>query len=200
MLSEDEKKAIENLNEILKEWQKIVNIKDKTEREIEMSLYMEEMPFIEIKTVLNLVTKLQKEVEHQKEKRENQKVELAILNEKQKDMNKLINTVKSYKGQFKRQEKEIKQLQKGNEEKDKTIEKYIKIYKEYDCYRWVKELEKKDKQIDLMAEMIDELSEYYARYWGKNNEFCKEECIKKDIDCKDCIKQYFEKLAKEKGE
>lgn len=119
-------------------------------------------------------TKLQKEVEHQKEKRENQKTELAILNEKQKEMNKLINTVKSYKGQFKRQEKEIKQLQKGNEEKD--------------------------KQIDLMAEMIDELSEYYARYWGKNNEFCKEECIKKDIDCKDCIKQYFEKLEKEKGE
>ena len=67
-------------------------------------------------------TKLQKEVEHQKEKRENQKTELAILNEKQKEMNKLINTVKSYKGQFKRQEKEIKKLQKENEEKDKQIE------------------------------------------------------------------------------
>lgn len=62
------------------------------------------------------------------------------------------------------------------------------------------ELRQKDKQIDLMAEMIDELSEYYTRYNGKNNEFCKEVCIKKDIDCIDCIdciKQYFEKKAKE---
>ena len=56
------------------------------------------------------------------------------------------------------------------------------------------------KQIDLMAEMIDELSEYYTRYHGKNNEFCKEICIEKDIDCKDCIKQYFIELAKKKGE
>ena len=28
-------------------------------------------------------------------------------------------------------------------EKDEKIAKYEKIYKEYDCYRWVKELEKK---------------------------------------------------------
>ena len=56
-------------------------------------------------------------------------------------------------------------------------------------------LKKKDKQIDLMAEMIDELSEYYTRYHGKNNEFCKEICIEKDIDCKDCIKQYFAGLV-----
>lgn len=62
-----------------------------------------------------------------------------------------------------------------------------------------KENEEKDKQIDLMAEMIDELSEYYTRYNGKNNEFCKEICIKKDIDCIDCIKQYFETKAM-KGE
>ena len=82
-------------------------------------------------------------------------------------------------------------------EQQKKIEKYEKIYKEYDCYRWVKELNKKDKQIDLMAEMIDELSEYYTRYHRKNNEFCKEICIEKDIDCKDCIKQYFERKVEE---
>ena len=40
-------------------------------------------------------------------------------------------------------------------EKDKQLAKYEKIYKEYDCYRWVKELEKKDKIIDLMAERIE---------------------------------------------
>ena len=72
----------------------------------------------------------------------------------------------------------ITKLQKENEEKDR----YIK---------------NKDKQIDLMAEMIDELSEYYTRYHGKNNEFCKEICIEKDIDCRDCIKQYFERKAED---
>lgn len=63
-----------------------------------------------------------------------------------------------------------------------------------------KENEEKDRQIDLMSEMIDDLSEYYTRYNGKNNKFCKEVCIKEDIDCIDCIKQYFEKQAKEEGE
>lgn len=66
MLSEEGKEAIERLNEILKEYEEIVNIEDKTEREIEMSLYMEDMPFAEIKTVLNLITKLQKENEKYK--------------------------------------------------------------------------------------------------------------------------------------
>ena len=37
-------------------------------------------------------------------------------------MNKLINDVKSYKVQFKRQEREIKELQKENEERDKRID------------------------------------------------------------------------------
>ena len=40
-------------------------------------------------------------------------------------------------------------------EQEEEIAKYEKIYKEYDCYRWVKELNKKDKQIDLMARAID---------------------------------------------
>lgn len=30
----------------------------------------------------------------------------------------------------------------------------MRRYKEYDCYRWVKELDKKDKIIDLMAEIF----------------------------------------------
>lgn len=51
-----------------------------------------------------------KENEHKTEKIENQKAALAILNEKQKDFNKLQNTLSSYKGQFRRQEKEIEEL------------------------------------------------------------------------------------------
>ena len=187
MLSEEEKKAIEKLSN--GEKIELISLIRVFKREGIENFVITRKEYID--TILNLITKLQKEVEHQKEKRENQKVELAILNEKQKDMNKLINTVKSYKGQFKRQEKEIKQLQKGNEEKDKTIEKYIKIYKEYDCYRWVKELEKKDKQIDLMAERIEWL--------------CKSNGVLLDVEhgenfFQEDIKQYFEKLAKEKGE
>ena len=65
-----------------------------------------------INDLLDLVKQNDKEIEHQKEKRENQKQELAILNEKQKEFNKLVNTVNSYKGQFKRQQKEIEELKK----------------------------------------------------------------------------------------
>ena len=77
-------------------------------------------------------------------------------------------------------------------EKDEKIAKYEKIYKEYDCYRWVKELEKKDKIIDLMAEKIDQLGNDY-------DDFCidtiwNEDC---DEDCKNCIKQYFERKSEE---
>ena len=56
-----------------------------------------------------------------------------------------------------------------------------------------KETEKKDKIIDLMADYIDKLSEYYTKIEGKNNDFCDEKCIDKNIDCYDCIKQYFER-------
>jgi len=78
-------------------------------------------------------------------------------------------------------------------EKDKEIAKYEKIYKEYDCYRWVKELEKKDKMIN---EMIEEY-EYNDRINLKN--FCNEE-IRKDKcieNCTICTKQYFERKAKD---
>ena len=50
-----EKESKERLNEILEEYQEIINIKDKVEREIEMSMYFEEMPFKEIQTVLQLL-------------------------------------------------------------------------------------------------------------------------------------------------
>lgn len=68
------------------------------------------------------------------------------------------------------------------EQQDK-IAKYEKIYKEYDCYRWVKELDKKDKQIDLMADFI-----------GQDMRCIRPEikCNKMTHDCKDCVKQYFE--------
>lgn len=85
---------------------------------------------------------------------------------------------------IKEQQEEIEKLKN----KEVLIKRY---FKKCDL------IKQKDKQIDLMAEMIDELSEYYTRYHGKNNEFCKEICIEKDIDCRDCIKQYFERKAED---
>ena len=77
MLSEEEKKAMNNLNFIV-----VTDIYD-NEVSINKTEMINEYNH-SVGIVLNLITKLQKEVEHQKEKRENQKLELAILNEKQK--------------------------------------------------------------------------------------------------------------------
>ena len=60
--------------------------------------------------ILSDYKRVLKENEHKTEKIENQKAELATLNEKQKDFNKLQNTLSSYKGQFRRQEKENKKI------------------------------------------------------------------------------------------
>lgn len=83
-------------------------------------------------------------------------------------------------------------------EKDEQIAKYEKIYKEYDCYRWVKELDKKDETIDLMAEYISNLDidEDICMKNIANTELCNE----KYSNCKECIKQYFEKKAEAEGE
>lgn len=103
------------------------------------------------------ITKLQKEIEHQKEKRNNQKAELTILNEKQKEMNKLTNTVSSYKGMFKRQ-------QKDQEKKDKIIDlmaEYL-IGVHIDNYdpTWEHEFEK-DNFIILRSK--EEVKQYFER-------------------------------------
>lgn len=124
MLSEDEKKAIELL-ENLSEYGLCYNITEE---------YQENF-----KTVLKFITKLQKEIDHQKEKRENQKVELAILNEKQKEMNKLKNTVSSYYGMFKKQEKQIKELRKENNQKDKQIDLILSFLEKQDLGYYKKE-------------------------------------------------------------
>ena len=90
MLSDEEKKAIKIMKEV-----KAKNV----------HTFVDELSIL-----LNLIEKQSKEIEHQIEKRANQRNELAILNAKQIEFNKLVNTVNSYKGQFKRQEKEIEEL------------------------------------------------------------------------------------------
>ena len=63
----DEEKIINNINRILKEWQEIINIHNKQEREIEMSLYLEDMPFYELQGLLDLYNK-EKEKNKNKDK------------------------------------------------------------------------------------------------------------------------------------
>jgi hypothetical protein len=96
MLSDEEKKAIELLKMPNADfYYRFIDVRDSVE------------------ILLKLIEKQQKEIEKQIEKRENQRQELAILNAKQIEFNKLANTVKSYKGQFKRQQKEIEELKKN---------------------------------------------------------------------------------------
>lgn len=87
-------------------------------------------------------------------------------------------------------------------EQQEKIAKYEKIYKEYDCYRWVEELNKKDKQIQLMSEYMEEnmdehqLDEIYAKQYNCNG-MERNWTRGKEKEVED-IKQFFEKLAKEK--
>lgn len=90
-----------------------------------------------MQTVLSMLKEKDAKIEHLEEKRENQKAELAILNEKQKEMNKLINTVSSYKGMFKKEQKE-------NEKKDKIID----LMAEY--------IARGDIEEDICIEKLDE--------------------------------------------
>ena len=78
----------------------------------------------------------------------------------------------------------ITKLQKENEVLKRAFDK-----QSGDIGNYLVELQQKDKQIDLMAE-----------YWHCGLAIC-ENCANYDeYKCKICIKQYFEKLAKEKGE
>lgn len=124
-----------------------------------------------IRELLNMLKEKDKEIEHQIEKRNNQKAELAILNEKQKEMNKLINTVKSYKGQMKKETKRIKSLEK-------------------EAQKYFEEIIKQDRVMDLMAETIRKLAISLANYRGSYNE----ETFNFTGNIKD-IKQYYESKA-----
>lgn len=112
-MTDKQKEAIEYFKKRIDICMENANICDDNDFDEEATCLRKEQILTE--TVLNLIQTQQAEIEHQKEKRENQKKELSILNEKQKEFNKLRNTVNSYKGQFKRQQTEI-------EKKDKIID------------------------------------------------------------------------------
>ena len=77
-------------------------------------------------------------------------------------------------------------------EQQEKIAKYEKIYKEYDCYRWVKELNKKDNQIDLMAK---EITMTKPTPCTRTNEFS----MGRMYMSKEEIKQYFADLVEKEN-
>ena len=87
----------------------------------------------------------------------------------------------------------ITKLQKENEILKRAFDKQTA-----DMSNNLLELRQKDKQIDLMAEYISNLDidEDICKEQSDNN--CDD--INREAECKDCIKQYFEKQVEEKGE
>lgn len=84
--------------------------------------------------------------------------------------------------------KEQQQEIEGLKNKEVLIKRY---FKKCDL------IKQKNKQIDLMAEWIEK----HTKYYDEDGCYCEveKEICEKDIECIDCIKQYFETKAK-KGE
>ena len=78
-------------------------------------------------------------------------------------------------------------------EKDAEIEKYKQLYNKAldDAVITAHDNIKKDKMIDLMAEYISDLDidEDICKKQSDNN--CDD--INREVECKECIKQYFER-------
>ena len=104
------------------------------------------------------------------------------------DLDTVLSLIKEQQGQW----EEIEGLKNINKNQSKDIKKAVDY-----TFELNKELERKDKQIDLMAKFIENnMSEKKII-----NEICikskcnKEECHEDDL--KDCIKQYFERKVKD---
>ena len=102
---------------------------------------------------------------HSKLQIENQKAELAILNEKQKDFNKLQNTLSSYEGQFRRQEKENEKLRKRlNEENKRCMMLAIEKQDYFEKYRYHlqqnERLTKEFSNVILVQKVKDKIRHY----------------------------------------
>ena len=155
MLSEEEKQAIKNLKEITELAKEEIKNNNKN-----ASAVLDIIDLKSLNTVLNLITKLQKE-----NKEKDKQIDLIV------DEN---------------VEKTLKLIEDSINKKCNGLECNV-VKNNIDLRLENIQL---NKQIDLMAEYIDEidLSEYIC-----------EEKTSCDGNCKDCIKQYFKTKAK-KGE
>lgn len=173
-MNEEEKKAIEDIEKLLH------FIIKKTEKTISVTIDNFDVDILNI--VLNLITKLQKENEDIKSRKEYQKIRF-----------------KRYKENIDKQHEEIYENLVFENEKykylyQKALDNTVKADKENMQLK---------KQIDLMAEYMEEnmdeyqLDEIYEKQYNCNG-MERNWTRGKEKEVKD-IKQYFEKLAKEKG-
>lgn len=134
-MTKEQEEAIENLTDLLKQ---------RDEKQVKITTYN---LFENIETVLSMLKEKDAKIEHLEEKRNNQKQELAILNEKQKEMNKLINTVNSYKGMVKKLESENKTLKRELKIVDQECSRLIRKEVKQEFEQKVKEeLERAEKE------------------------------------------------------
>lgn len=118
-----------------------------------------------------------------------------MTNEQREAIKYLKESVLIYKNTIPKISQSIDTVLSLIKEQQEKIAKYEKIYKEYDCYRWVKELDKKDKIIDLMAEFIATLDIEEDICANIENDNCDKMAFG---ECENCIKQYFaDKVEKE---
>ena len=179
-MNEEEKKAIEKIKEIIECFYCFPNptsieLKDCDCSTLEISLNLIEKmrnciiilddELKERNKTINekeiIIEQLQKENEHKAEKIENQKNELAILNEKQKDFNKLKNTAKSWEGQYRRTLKENKNLKATNKDLQKSVDMIYADYQDIGnkAFEYSDKIEQLQKEnIELKAKL--EYKEY----------------------------------------
>ena len=145
-----EQEAIEYIKKRIKVCNENADVCDDNDFDEEATYLREESYMLE--TVLSMLKEKDAKIEHLEEKRNNQKQELAILNEKQKEMNKLINTVSSYKGMFKRQ-------QKDQEKKDKIIDLMARAIDNYDSQLVINTFKDKEHVKEYFKELAERKSE-----------------------------------------
>ena len=117
----------------------------------------------------------------------------------EKEKEKIDKTIQSFRNFIKSKENEQDKLCENEEFYKDDIEQNEMFLKMLHfvlnlIQKQQEEIKKKDKQIDLMAETILEDTEKLDTYWC-NGCFKTAECSYKNPN--ECIKQYFEKQAKE---
>ena len=154
----------------------------------------------DLETVLNMLKENSAEI-HQKN------TELA---EKNTEIEKLRKHNKELLRKLRNRVKEVKKLQKNPnykaivtkqgktlEERAEQIKKYKQLYNKAldDAVITAHDNMKKDKMIDLMAEYISDLDidEDICKKQSDNN--CDD--INREVECKECIKQYFERKVED---
>lgn len=79
--------------------------------------------------------------------------------------------------------------------RDDDYDAYCRFFNMGAMEELLNELEKKDKIIDVMAEWIGDRC-FYSDDYGNSCEIIQDSCYDPVKDCKNCIKQYFEKEVK----